>query len=132
MASLTLTKRAEFLLQPGIPVGPQRPTAGPTSSTLCRARKFAAHNQSARRRQSFMLPDDQFIVVKVFNQSLRQNKIVLSRRCEREEVILKKLRVGYAVKAQVLPNLRHVVGVVDAGDAISELFRKVDSCRERN
>src|ERR1022692_3535095 len=73
-----------------------------------------------------MLLDDQFIVVKMLNESLGENQIVSSGRHELEKIAFEQLGVGYAVKTQVLPDIRHFIGVINAGDAISEFLGKVN------
>src|ERR1017187_4787589 len=73
-----------------------------------------------------MLLDDQFIVVKMLNESLGENQIVSSGRHELEKIAFEQLGVGHAVKKQVLPDIRHFIGVINAGDAISEFLGKVN------
>jgi hypothetical protein len=59
-------------------------------------------NQSARSRSSCKPPDDKLVVVKVLDESLGKDKIVLLWRNEPEEIAVKQLRVGYIVKEEVL------------------------------
>src|SRR5271155_4668641 len=73
-----------------------------------------------------MLLDYQLVVVKMLNESLGKNQIVTAGRDELEEVAVEQLCIGYSVYAQVLAYVGYLVGVINAGDAITELPGKVD------